>query len=211
MTGSGESMRVRPKRNRWALATAGLLTLAIAAYGTPFAATLGFGIRIPQSSSWAFDLSDPAQVAGYTDYVVIGTVIDMLDTSAERSTFLVRVDDSLDAKLTGDIKVSQSAGRVGSAIFEDSDQPLLKVGDKYILALSVEAPDSDTLGLLSGPLSGQPVADRSAAPAAALIAAGNGSFPPGFRKGLASERDAARTAWEIERPESIAPTPTTPG
>lgn len=132
---------------------------------------LGLGQRdvpplrsVPIGTSWAFDLSDPAQVAGFSDFVVVATVDRVLEEREESTVFTASVSDWLKGNTPAVIRVEQGGVRKGAVTVEMPEQPLLSVGKRYVLALNIPAdPASEVLILVAGPLSGHEASGVEAA------------------------------------------------
>lgn len=121
-------------------------------------------------ASYAFDVSDPAQLAGFADQVFIGRVVDggtAVEVDEQVFTdFRVRVDGApMKGQLPEQVTVRQIGGTSGEDTWTLQDQPLLVPGKSYLLVTGNE-PGQQQLGLVSGPISAQRLgddADRQAA------------------------------------------------
>lgn len=92
-------------------------------------------------SSYVFDVEDPELIAGYADAIVVGEVVSGKthdDQGSPTTLFQIKVVEVLKGNASGTIPVRQSGGTIGVDTWEDADQPLLKVGSTYVLAISWE-------------------------------------------------------------------------
>lgn len=121
-------------------------------------------------ASYAFDVTDPEQLAGFADYVFIGRVVGKAGAVEvdERvfTDFQVDVDGpQLKGRLPNDVVVRQIGGTVGEDTWVLEDQPLLVPGRSYLLVAGDE-PGQEAVGLGAGPLNVREVrtaADHEAA------------------------------------------------
>ena len=123
-------------------------------------------VRVTYSHpSYAFEVSDRAQVAGYSDYVVVGHVQRVLETTFDgppRTTFEV----SIETVLKGDLaEKTVTIGQRGVDLTGKSQVHLdgvsvLTPGNTYVMALRRSG--SSELSVLSGPHSPAPIQESSA-------------------------------------------------
>lgn len=147
-------------------------------------------------------------MAGYADFIVVGEVIDQEVVEEPYTVYEVRVVDLLKGVTPSRIRVSQ-LGFVGddgvAAVTEY--QPLLQVGETYVLPLSTPAdPSNEVLDLLSGPLAAQEAGTQAEA---ALRRAGTGTWPTELVPGSQALSDESAREWSQllngYRPEGAAP------
>lgn len=89
-------------------------------------------------SSHTFDVTNPRYVAGYADAVVLGTVVDVVETlvGQSRTLYAVQVQESLKGGISGSIVVGQLGYIDGGDRHVPGDQPLLQEGHTYLLAVN---------------------------------------------------------------------------
>ncbi|WBB79081.1 hypothetical protein O7606_23310 [Micromonospora sp. WMMD882] len=120
-----------------ALAVGGWATLG----GTWRSAGAG-GIHVVHSS-YAFDVHDDAKVAGFADYVVVGTVERVAEVQERHggtpyTVFDVRVRQTLKGRPVRTLRVTQLGGTLGDETWRVAGEPLLETGTTYVLAARTE-------------------------------------------------------------------------
>lgn len=140
-----------------------LVRIAIAAVLVALAATaVTFSLRsdsasgvFPIENSYAFDVSDKEQLAGYADDIYIGSVsaIRSIDEEAATTQYEVQIDEVLKGRLDGTVIVSQSGYRKGDATYVSEDQPLLHIGAVYLLVTNPDVREKGQHTLVAGPAS----------------------------------------------------------
>lgn len=112
------------------------------------------------SASYAFDVTDPEQLAGYADEIFIGRVMGpgrSVERDGEAYTdYPILVQERLKGRAVGTVTVRQTGGTVEGDTFVLEDQPLLREGGEYLLVVTRES-DRPQLTLVAGPESAQPV------------------------------------------------------
>lgn len=110
--------------------------------------------------SYAFDVTSPELLAGYSDAVALVTVEDGGEsvTVGEDvyTDYRVTVQQALKGDLSGSVEVRQTGGKNGEDMFVLEDQPLLVQGQSYVLVLGAE-PDRAELTVVAGPISAKPL------------------------------------------------------
>lgn len=105
--------------------------------------------------SWAFDLADPEEVAGFVDHIFVGRVI-APGRSVTRgegipsTDFDVSVLDVVQGGPPARTTVRQIGGHTSDGTFVVEGQPLLEAGSTYLLAVSDA--DGGSLQLLGSPI-----------------------------------------------------------
>lgn len=108
------------------------------------------------SASYAFDMTDPNQVAGFADFVVLGRVLDNGTTVEWQegiyTDFRIAVlGVPIKGQLPAEVVVRQLGGTLGEDTWVLEDQPRLLRGHTYVLVGGAE-PGQETKGLGAGPL-----------------------------------------------------------
>lgn len=110
--------------------------------------------------SYAFDVTSPELLAGYSDAIALVTVEDggepVTVGKDVYTDYRVTVQRALKGDLSGTVEVRQTGGKDGEDVFVLEDQPLLVQGQSYVLVLGVE-PDRDELTIVAGPISARPL------------------------------------------------------
>jgi hypothetical protein len=104
-------------------------------------------------SSYGFDVSDKRQLAGYSEDVFLGRVVEAVGSEDSHTQYSVEVLEPIKGRLEGTVTVSQLGYVDGVETHEAEDQPLLVPGQQYVL---VTNPDIDREGwhtLIAGPAS----------------------------------------------------------
>ncbi|MEW1587134.1 hypothetical protein AB0283_17060 [Micromonospora vinacea] len=143
---------------------AGAAALAVASGGWLAYDSLRAGETHSVHSSYAFDVSDETKVAGFADYVVVGTVDRIADVQERDGTpytvFDVTVDQTLKGQPVKTLLVVQLGGTLGKDTWQVDGEPLLRTGATYVLAAKTEQ-GLGTHQLVGG--ADFPVIDRAAA------------------------------------------------
>lgn len=110
-------------------------------------------------TSGAFDIGDPQNVFGYAPFVVVGEVKSNLGYEKDTTTFSFSVQENLKGLVPSEIVVEQIGIDDGTTIYEMREQPLMTVGETYVLALTAPGGriESRRLTVMAGSVSGQPV------------------------------------------------------
>ncbi len=152
------------------------VTLAVVLSGS------GPGTTYTIQSSYAFDPTNPYYIAGYADNVVIGTVVDVVDTQEgqHQTLYAVQVEQSLKGDARGQVVVGQLGYMDGSDRHILNDQPMLQEGHTYLLAITIENAQEHTL--LGGP---EAVIDLNSIDRETLVRrwtqiVANQQYPPGL-------------------------------
>lgn len=139
---------MKPIRNRKRLLFSAMALAALtvsACSSDPGATPTSFPSAAPEMSSsdasWSFDITDPALLAGASDAIFVGTVIEQMGTKAlskfPETQFLVRIADGgvLKGDVSGDITVNQQGGLQpdGTMVLLDDDE-MVTVGQSYLFA-----------------------------------------------------------------------------
>lgn len=110
--------------------------------------------------SYAFDVTDPELLAGYSDVVALVTVTDggeSVTVGEEVYTdYRVTIQQALKGDVSGVVEVRQTGGKNGEDTFVLEDQPLLVQGQSYVLVLGAE-PDRTEMTVVAGPISAKPL------------------------------------------------------
>ncbi|TWJ21024.1 hypothetical protein [Micromonospora endolithica] len=143
---------------------AGVAAVAVASGGWLAYASLRAGEEHSVHSSYAFDVGDDTKVAGYSDYVVVGTVDRIADVQERDGTpytvFDVTVGQTLKGQPVKTLRVVQLGGTLGKDSWQVEGEPLLRTGTTYVLAAKTEQ-GRGTHQLVGG--ADHPVVDPAAA------------------------------------------------
>jgi len=116
------------------------------------------------SASYAFDVSDPEQLAGYANDIFIGRVVGpgkSVELGGEVYTdYRVVVQERLKGRVVDTVTVRQTGGTAEGDTWVLEDQPLLRPGGEYLLVVTRE-PDRPQLTLVAGPESARAVRDSA--------------------------------------------------
>lgn len=134
---------------RRALVLAGLCVVAAASMSTHLFRE-DPAETFPIESSYAFDVTNLAHLAGYADNVFVGRVIAVDDVQAPQTVYSVEVRNALKGRLSGVIAVAQLGYRDGNDVWVEEEQPLLVVGGQYLLVTNQRI-GSDVEVVLGGP------------------------------------------------------------
>ncbi len=193
----------------YSLVTASLAALLIGAYSYGWIGP----DRAPTRASYAYDVTDPAQVFGDAAFVIVGRVEEELGRVEDDSTaFRVLVLRELKGSVPHEIEVMQDGFRRGRRTWELADFPLFEVGRTYVMALTIPAPDwnQERLVVLVGPLD-RPSTEVSGpddpAVAAYLKAVDNARYPSGFTREFAQDHSEMVQAWLKAHPGYSSPGP----
>lgn len=141
------------------------------------------GERAPDTlhihSSASFDLTDPRSVFGYAAFVVVGEVEERLSQVDDSTRFAVRPIQQLKGSVPDRIIVEQVGFDRQGIRYELEDQPMIEVGDTYLLALTTPSDlNSDVLTVVAGTVSGQRIAAENSEMIAAFQEAVSASIWP---------------------------------
>lgn len=173
------------------LATA--LVAASTAFGGWFAVgSTGAGGTHVVHSSYAFDVHDDTKVAGFADYVVVGTVERVAEVQERHgdtpyTVFDVRVRQTLKGQPVRHLRITQLGGTLDDETWQVEGESLLKTGTTYVLAARTER-GLGTHQLVAG-------ADFPEVDEAAVTAAASGPVAQ-WRQHVANQR------WPEELPRS---------
>lgn len=145
----------RPVQVRWVVLTVLLVVAALAA------GQWRWGVISPRTfeihASNAFDVENPEQLKGFSDFIVVADVVDEGGRVKDlRTNFTVEVAESIKGELPGTWTVSQLGYVDGRDEYVSPRNPRLEVGKTYLLALAVDV-DGNTLNVLPGNLASQPI------------------------------------------------------
>jgi len=149
-------------------------------------------------TSWGFDLANPAEVAGYAHIVVVGQVARLVESSSEtlRTIYAVTPTQHLKGSTPSEILVSQLGVADEASRMEMEEQPLLQVGDTYVMGLIAPSdPGSEVLSLIEGPVSGQPATELSIATVVEGIA--RSIWPSALKSSGELNHIAAGVSWAV--------------
>lgn len=111
--------------------------------------------------SYAFDVGDREQLAGYADNVFVGRVVEIVgvddDDKGPYTIFRVSVEVSLKGDLQGTALVRQLGGKVGKDVWLVENDEQLAVGSTYVLVTSESLKQAGAHMLLAGPISHQAI------------------------------------------------------
>lgn len=112
------------------------------------------------SPSYAFDVTNPELLAGFSKSVAVVTIEDAgtpvkLDQQIY-TDYRATVQQALKGSLTGAIEVRQTGGQDGEDTYVLEDQPLLRKGEQYVLVLGQNAGEAE-FTIVAGPLSARPL------------------------------------------------------
>ena len=143
---------------------AGVSAVVVASGGWLAYDSLRAGVTHSVHASYAFDVSDETKVAGFADYVVVGTVDRVADVEERNGTpytvFDVTVDLTLKGQPVKTLRMVQLGGTLGKDTWQVAGEPLLRPGATYVLAAKTEE-GRGTHQLVGG--ADFPVVDRAAA------------------------------------------------
>ena len=115
--------------------------------------------------SYAFDVTDRYQLAGYAENVFVGRVTGIAGVDdAEQgpySIFDVEVEEALKGALQGKVQVRQLGGTVGKDVWVVDHDQLLVVGQTYVLATRSSQKQKNAQMLVAGTVSHQAVSSSS--------------------------------------------------
>jgi hypothetical protein len=90
--------------------------------------------------SYAFDVSDPRQVAGFADHVFVGTVVDSRSARTGQGPPMIRhrirVDQTLKGELGGTVDVHAHGGKTLWSEWVVSGETALLEGQTFLLAVT---------------------------------------------------------------------------
>jgi len=109
--------------------------------------------------SFGFDLNHPESVFGYAHFVLTGEVTENQGKVDDTTRFTIRPIDEVKGEVPAAITVEQIGFVDGENIYQLKDQPLLRVGETYVLALTApyDDPNSEVLTILGGPAAAHPI------------------------------------------------------
>ncbi|WDZ85448.1 hypothetical protein [Micromonospora cathayae] len=143
-------------------------------------------------SSYSFDVHDDTKVAGFADYVVVGTVERVAEVQERHgdtpyTVFDVRVRQTLKGQPVRHLRISQLGGTLDDESWRVAGEPLLETGTTYVLAARTER-GLGTHQLVAG-------ADFPVVDAAATTGATSGPVAE-WRRNVANQR------WPEELPRT---------
>lgn len=100
---------------------------------------------IEARASYAFDAEDPRRLAGWSDHIFVGRVVDQIDTVKRQSVvpftlFTVDVSEGLKGQTSANVVVAQEGGydaEEGALVLTNND-PLLEVGKEYLFVTRMD-------------------------------------------------------------------------
>lgn len=113
-------------------------------------------------TSFAFDVTNLRYLMGYADNVFVGEVQSVVGKQDAHTQYEVQVQDSLKGQLEGDVVVSQLGTATDGETQVTEDQPLLRVGQTYLLVTSWDA-NNNWQTLIAGPKASVPINDQKGA------------------------------------------------
>ncbi|HEV2757215.1 MAG TPA: hypothetical protein VG318_15725 [Actinomycetota bacterium] len=117
-------------------------------------------------TSYGFDLTDAESVFGYAHFVATAEVTEELGKVGDSTHFKVSPVEEMKGELPDSVTVAQIGFELDGDVYQMEDQPLLEVGETYVLALTAPYEDaaSEVLTVLGGPVSAAAVdvADEAA-------------------------------------------------
>lgn len=178
---------------------AGLVAVSVIAYGGLWQGWLLPGSTHTIEGGYTFDLGDPAQVAGYVDYVFVARVIEEGSRVDDSTFFRLEVVENLKGRVPESVTVTQLGFARGRQTWQLEDQPRFRVGQAYVIAASAPAAgepahDVGALGVVGGPLG----AIEATTSSLDLMRHGveNRRFPDDLGPETEMLRDLARAEWE---------------
>jgi hypothetical protein len=110
-------------------------------------------------TSGTFDTSNLAHLAGYADNIFVGTVQTIEGVDDGHTQYRVAVEETVKGDLSGDVVVSQLGYVTDNETHMTEDQPLLVVGDSYLLVTNPDTVGRDWQSLVTGATSAVTVED----------------------------------------------------
>lgn len=143
--------------NRIALALA-LLAGVLTGWAWMGSGWLGGQDTVHIRSSWGFDLADERSVFGYAPFIMIAQVEKRLGVSNESTLFSVLPISQVKGAVPDRVTIAQTGFEQDGVVYELEEQPLLRPGGTYLLALTAPSNNSDlVLTLVGGTVSGREV------------------------------------------------------
>lgn len=130
-----------------AVAALGLTAALLIANRTSFGSPKTFYIE----TSYGFDVSDKRQLAGYSEDVFLGRVIERLGSEDHHTQYSVEVIEPIKGRLEGEVVVSQLGYVDGVETHVAEDQPLLVPGQEYVLVTNPDVAHEGWHTLIAGP------------------------------------------------------------
>jgi hypothetical protein len=138
--------------------------------------------KIIIETSSTFDVTNLRHLAGYADNVFVGEVRAIVGVEDDHTQYQVTVEDTVKGQLEGEVIVSQLGYVTGNETHVTEDQPLLVMGESYLLVTNPNTSGKDWQDLISGPMTAIPI--RSGSRAATIEryrdAVANQMYPPGL-------------------------------
>lgn len=133
-------------------------------------------------SSYTFDVTNPRYVAGYADAVVLGTVVEVVETlvGQHRTLYSLQVQEALKGGISGSIVVGQVGYIDGGDRHVPADQPMLQAGHTYLLAITRAASNQYTVIGGSAAVTDLNGVDRAALVRRWTEAVSQQQYPPGL-------------------------------
>lgn len=133
-----------------------IVTIGVAVFVaalTPFAYDAAVANKNTIHGSYIFDVSNKRYMAGYSDAILVGEVETIEEVVPPFTRYRVSVVETLKGELPASVVVKQHGFASGNDLEVLEDQPLLQVGQTYVL-MTNPALDGETsdLTLLAAPL-----------------------------------------------------------
>lgn len=120
----------------------------------------------PIAASYAFDVTDRRQVAGFADHVFVGTVTDIVGVDRSRkgppaTIWQVEVAEVLKGSVSGSVRVVQYGARIGRSTWVMDGVTPLAVGQVFLLAVTDSSGRLLSVGGPSAPERADSATDRA--------------------------------------------------
>ncbi|MDQ3766264.1 MAG: hypothetical protein M3346_02855 [Actinomycetota bacterium] len=169
-------------RTKWLVSIG--VALAVAALA-PLAYDAAVADRNTIHPSYAFDVSNKRYMAGYSDAIFVGGVQAIEEVAPPYTRYRVTVEEVLKGELDESTVVRQHGYVSGNDVEVLDEQPLLEVGESYVLMANpaLEGETSDLM-LIGAPLAAVQTTDSNRGEIVRDIreAIRNQEYPPGLAK-----------------------------